>query len=44
MIRVVTAADRDLRPIELPGASVQVSDPIIGQQDCLSAGFTELFS
>ncbi|MDP6982424.1 MAG: cupin domain-containing protein [Candidatus Latescibacteria bacterium] len=41
MIRVVTKADRDLRPIELPGASVQVSDPIIGQQDCLSAGFTE---
>ena len=41
MIRVVTAADRDLRPIELPGASVQVSDPIIGKGNNLAAGFTE---
>ena len=32
---------REFKPVDVPGASVQVSDPIIGQQDCLSAGFTE---
>ena len=41
MIRVVPAEDRALKPIDLPGATVQVSDPIIGKDDCLSAGFTE---
>ena len=41
MLRVVPAEDRALKPIDLPGATVQVSDPIIGKDDCLSAGFTE---
>ena len=38
------SGSRELKPFDVPGASVQVSDPIIGQQDCLSAGFTDDFN
>ena len=41
MIRIIPADQRQLRPFDAPGASVQVSDPVIGAGDCLSAGFTE---
>ncbi len=41
MIRIVSSSQRDLKTFDAPGASVQVSDPIIGADDCLSAGFTE---
>ena len=41
MIRIVPSNQRQLKTFDAPGASVQVSDPIIGAQDCLSAGFTE---
>ena len=41
MVRVVHSDKRELTPYDAPGASVRVSDPIIGKDDCLSAGFTE---
>jgi ethanolamine utilization protein EutQ (cupin superfamily) len=41
MIRIVPSNQRQLKTFDAPGASVQVSDPIIGAQDCLAAGFTE---
>lgn len=41
MVRVVHSDKRELKTYEAPDATVQVSDPIIGKDDCLSAGFTE---
>ncbi len=41
MIHKVEQDRRNLAPFEVPGASVQVSDPIIGAGDKLAAGFTE---
>ncbi len=41
MVHVVRSDQRDLKLFDAPGATVQVSDPIVGKDDCLSAGFTE---
>ena len=41
MISIVKPDQRDLKPLEAPGATVQVSDPIIGKRRNLAAGFTE---
>ena len=41
MVRVVKADSRELKPFDVAGASVQTSDPIVGEGECLSAGFTE---
>jgi len=44
MVHIVKAGRRELKPFDVPGASVQTSDPIVGEGDCLSAGFTEYTS
>ena len=41
MIHKVAKEQRELAAFEVPGAAVQVSDPIVGAGDKLSAGFTE---
>lgn len=41
MVHIVKTDRRGLKPFEVPGATVRVSDPIVGKEDCLSAGFTE---
>ena len=41
MVHVVKADRRGLKPFDTAGATVQTSDPIVGEGDCLSAGFTE---
>ena len=41
MVRVVKADRRELKRFDVAGASVRTSDPIIGEGECLSAGFTE---
>lgn len=41
MVHIVKPDQRNLKRYETPGATVQVSDPIVGKEDCLSAGFTE---
>ncbi len=41
MIRIVKPHQRDLQLLDIPGATVQVSDPIIGKENNLAAGFTE---
>ena len=41
MVHIVKPHERDLKLYDAPGAKVQVSDPIIGKEDCLAAGFTE---
>ena len=40
-MHVVKADRRGLKPFDTPGATVQTSDPIVAEGDCLSAGFTE---
>ena len=44
MVHIVNAGRRELKPFDVPGAWVQTSDPIVGEGDCLSAGFTEYTS
>ena len=41
MVRIIKQSQRDLRPFEVPGATVRVSDPVIGSDNNLAAGFTE---
>ena len=41
MIHIVKPDQRNMKPYDAPGATVQVSDPIIGKEENLSAGFTE---
>ena len=41
MIYKVEKDQRNLAAFDVPGATVQVSDPIVGVGDKLSAGFTE---
>ena len=41
MVQSVKPDQRDMKPYDTPGARVQVSDPILGKDDCLAAGFTE---
>ena len=41
MVQIVKAHQRGLQLLDAPGATVQVSDPIIGKEDNLAAGFTE---
>ena len=41
MIKIIKSYQRDLQSLDVAGATVQVSDPIIGKEDNLSAGFTE---
>ena len=41
MVRIVKSDQRDFKLFHAPGTTVQVSDPIVGKEDCLSAGFTE---
>jgi ethanolamine utilization protein EutQ (cupin superfamily) len=41
MVRIVKPNQRDLQPLEVPGATVRVSDPVVGKEDNLAAGFTE---
>ncbi len=40
MVQIVKPDQRDMKPYDTPGARVQVSDPILGKDDCLAAGFT----
>jgi hypothetical protein len=40
MVRQVKPDQRGLKPLEVPGATVEVSDPIIGVTRNLAAGFT----
>ena len=41
MVQIVKPDQRDMKLYDAPGARVQVSDPILGKDDCLAAGFTE---
>ena len=41
MVHIVKPDQRNLKRYDAPSATVQVSDPIVGKEDCLSAGFTE---
>jgi len=41
MVHRVKSNQRDMTPIEVVGAKVQVSDPIVGPNRNLAAGFTE---
>jgi mannose-6-phosphate isomerase-like protein (cupin superfamily) len=41
MVRQVKPDQRDLKPLEVPGATVEVSNPIIGVSRNLAAGFTK---
>ena len=41
MVRIVKPNQRNLQPLEVEGATVQVSDPVVGREDNLAAGFTE---
>ena len=41
MIEIIKAHQRDLQLLDVTGATVQVSDPIIGKGNNLAAGFTE---
>ena len=41
MVRVIKKTHRALVPFDIPGATVQVSDPIVSKGDNLAAGFTE---
>ena len=41
MVHIVKPDQRDLKLYDAPDATVQVSDPIVGKDDCLSAGFTD---
>ena len=41
MVQIVKPDQRDMKLYDAPGATVQVSDPILGKDDCLAAGFTE---
>ena len=43
MIYKVEQDQRDLAAFDVPGATVQVSDPIVGVGDKLAAGFTDFF-
>ena len=43
MIQVVKAKDRVLKPFEVEGAHVRVSDPIVADDKNLSVGFTEYY-
>ena len=44
MVQIVKPDQRDLKPFEVPGIQVQVSDPVIGKDDGFAAGFTEYVS
>ena len=37
MVRIVKPNQRDLQPLEVPGATVRVSDPVVGKEDNLAA-------
>ena len=41
MIKVIKTNQRDLHSLDVTGATVQASDPIIGKGNNLAAGFTE---
>ncbi len=41
MVQIVKAHQRGLQLLDAPGATVQVSDPIIGKENNFAAGFTE---
>lgn len=41
MVKIERSNQRKLEPLDVQGAAVHVSDPIIGRENCLSAGFTE---
>ncbi|MCP4645221.1 MAG: DUF861 domain-containing protein [bacterium] len=41
MIRIVRKDDRNLEPVNLPGVPANACDPIVGADDCLTAGFSE---
>jgi ethanolamine utilization protein EutQ (cupin superfamily) len=41
MVRKISRDQRDLQPFEVPGATVRVSDPVVGSDNNLAAGFTE---
>ena len=41
MIEIIKTHQRDLQLLDVAGATVQVSDPIIGKGNNLAAGFTE---
>jgi ethanolamine utilization protein EutQ (cupin superfamily) len=44
MVQIVKPDQRDLKPFDVPGIEVHVSDPIIGKDDGFAAGFTEYVS
>ena len=41
MVQRVRPNRRNLQPLDVPGATVQVADAIIGKENNLAAGFTE---
>ena len=41
MIEIIKTLQRNLQWLDVAGATVQVSDPIIGKGNNLAAGFTE---
>ena len=41
MIKIIKTYQRALQSLDVTGATVQVSDPIIGKENNLAAGFTE---
>ncbi|MDA0747789.1 MAG: cupin domain-containing protein [bacterium] len=41
MVHVVKPANRNLQPLDIPGISARASDPIVGKDKNLSAGFSE---
>ena len=41
MVQIVKTHQRGLHLLDAPGATVQVSDPIIGKENNFAAGFTE---
>ena len=41
MVRIVKPDQRNPQPLDVPGATVQVSDAIVGKENNLAAGFTE---
>ena len=41
MVHLIKADQRNLQPIEIPGATVRVADSYVGKENNLAAGFTE---
>ena len=44
MVQIVKPDQRDLKPFDVSGIDVQVSDPIIAKDNGFAAGFTEYVS